>query len=60
MKKLPQRPLLKASEVADYWGISTASIYRWISEGKMAAIKRVGTVRIPYEAAKKGIRADDE
>ena len=53
MAKLPDKDLLRPDEVAAYLSLSVKTIYRWIDEGKLEAIK-VGekTLRIPHEAIK--------
>lgn len=53
MPKLPDKELLRPDEVAEYFSLSVKTIYRWIDEGKLDAIK-IGekTLRIPHEAVK--------
>ena len=60
MKKLPNRELLKPGEVARFWQVSRKSIYFWISQGEMKAVKKGGTVRIPREEALKGRKGNEE
>ncbi len=57
MEELPKKALLRADEVAKFWGVSTKTIYRWIDLGVMGAVKKAGTIRIPREKAK-GIRSE--
>lgn len=53
MNVLPDKVLLRPDEVAKHWQVSVSTIYRWIDTGIMEAVKKGGTVRIPYESARK-------
>lgn len=53
MNNLPNKDFLRPDEVANYFSLSVKTIYRWIDEGKLDAIK-IGDkiLRIPRKAAK--------
>jgi len=53
MEQLPKKALLTPSEVAKFWSVSRATIYRWADIGKIKAIKKAGTLRIPRAEAEK-------
>ncbi|MBW2645109.1 MAG: helix-turn-helix domain-containing protein [Deltaproteobacteria bacterium] len=53
MTKLPNKPLLRPDEVADYWSVAVSTIYSWIDQGVIQAVKKGGTIRIPREEALK-------
>ena len=42
MTTLPKRELLRPDEVAAYFSVSVKTIYRWIEEGKLQAVKVAG------------------
>jgi excisionase family DNA binding protein len=48
MSKLPDKELLRPDEVATYLSVTRKSVYRWISEGRIEAV-RISTklLRIP-------------
>ena len=51
MKGLPDKELLRPDEAAKYLSLSVKTIYGWISEGKIDAVK-IGSdhvLRIPRE-----------
>lgn len=39
IKKLPDRPLLRPDEVASTLGITKRTVYNWVEQGKIMAIK---------------------
>lgn len=45
MADLPDKELLRADEVADYLSVSVRTIYGWIDQGLLGAV-RVGPTRI--------------
>ena len=49
MPELPNKELLRPDEVADYWSVAVSTVYSWIDQGIVDAIKKGGTVRIPRE-----------
>jgi len=49
MPELPNKELLRPDEVAVYWSVAVSTVYSWIDQGIMDAIKKGGTVRIPRE-----------
>ncbi|HPJ96935.1 MAG TPA: helix-turn-helix domain-containing protein [Syntrophales bacterium] len=51
MSELPNKALLRPDEAAEYYGVARATIYKWVFEGKIEAVK-LGekTIRIPREA----------
>lgn len=52
MTTLPNKANLRPSEVARYFDVTRKTVYKWIREGKMEAIKIGGVLRIPREAVK--------
>jgi len=50
MTDLPNKALLRPDEVAVYFSVKPSTIYGWINEGKLNAIKVGGTTRIPRQA----------
>lgn len=47
MTDLPDRPLLRVDEVAEYWSISVRTVYLWIEHGHLEKIKtKSGATRI--------------
>jgi excisionase family DNA binding protein len=50
MMTLPKKDLLRPAEVAAYFSLSTKTIYGWIDQGKLEAVKIGGTIRITREA----------
>lgn len=58
MSELPNKALLRPDEVAKYLSLSVKTIYGWIAEGKLDAVK-VGpfrVLRIPRENVKSIIK----
>ncbi len=58
MTELPKRELLRPSEVATYFSVSVKTVYGWIAEGKIDAVK-IGitrVIRIPRDSIKRLIR----
>jgi excisionase family DNA binding protein len=53
MTVLPAKSLLRPDEVAEFWRVSTKTIYRWIDIGILEAVKKGGTLRITREEAEK-------
>lgn len=54
MSTLPNKELLRPDEVAEYFSVSAKTIYRWIDEGKIAAVKIAGSLtRIERKAVLK-------
>jgi excisionase family DNA binding protein len=53
MNKLPNKELLRPDEVATYFDVSRKTIYQWVAEGKMEAIKISRLLRIPRKKVKK-------
>jgi excisionase family DNA binding protein len=54
MTTLPQKELLRPDEVARYFDVHKSTVYRWIDEGKLQAVK-IGDkiIRIPLKSMKK-------
>lgn len=50
MTTLPNKANLRPSEVARYFDVTPKTVYKWIQEGKMEAIKIGGVLRIPRRA----------
>lgn len=50
MPELPNKALLRPDEVAEYFDVKPRTVYGWISEGKIEAVKVGGTVRIKRQA----------
>ena len=58
MNRLPNKELLTPSEVAEYYSVSTSTVYHWVDCGKLLAVKIGGKLlRIPREAVK-GLEAE--
>lgn len=54
MSTLPNKELLRPDEVAVYFSVSVKTIYRWIDEGKLEAVKVAERItRIERKAALK-------
>jgi excisionase family DNA binding protein len=47
MSTLPEKDLLTVDEVAEYFTITTKTVYRWIEKGALISIKVGGIIRIP-------------
>ena len=58
MTELPKKELLRPSEVATYFSVSVKTVYGWISEGKLEAVKfgLTRVIRIPRSSIKRLIR----
>jgi len=50
MTTLPLKDLFRPDEVAEYFSISRVTVYRWIKQGKIEAIKVDGIIKIRKEA----------
>lgn len=50
---LPEKKLLRVSEVADYFGVHERTIRLWIEHGKLIAEKPAGTVYVSRESIQK-------
>jgi excisionase family DNA binding protein len=54
MTSLPNKDLLRPDEAAKYFSVTTKTIYVWIHDGKLEAVKIAGTVtRIKRESCLK-------
>ena len=54
MNTLPEKELLRPDEVAQYYSVSRSTVYSWISDGRLLAIKVAGkTLRIPRKSLKR-------
>jgi excisionase family DNA binding protein len=42
MKELPDKAHYRPEEIAEYFDISVKTLYQWIAEGKVPAIKPAG------------------
>jgi excisionase family DNA binding protein len=49
---LPDKSLYRPDEVAEYYRVHKKTIWKWISEGKLVAIRINKTLRIPRESLK--------
>lgn len=48
---IPDKQLFRPDEIARFFEVSRRTVYRWIDEGKLRAVKIAGsTVRITREA----------
>ncbi len=49
---LPNKPLLRPDEVADFFRVKVRVIYKWVDEGKIKGAVRIAgrTIRIPKES----------
>lgn len=52
MENLPERPYYKPQQIAVYFNVHVRTVYGWISEGKIEAVKVGGSMRIPRQAVK--------
>ena len=51
MTNLPHKDIFRPKEVAEYLCLSKRTIYRWIEEGRLEAIKLPGgSIRVAREA----------
>lgn len=50
MSELPNKALLRPDEVAVYFSVKIRTIYGWINDGKIEAVKVGGTIRITRQA----------
>ena len=48
--------LNKVKEVSDHFQVTTRSVYQWIRDGKLDAVRVSGRLRIPDEAVRKMMR----
>jgi excisionase family DNA binding protein len=55
MTDLPNKPLLRADEVAPFLRVTRKTIYLWVQEGKLQGYKVNGVVRIPRSGVLKFI-----
>lgn len=55
LQGLPARALLAVEEVAAHCRVNQSSVYRWIEERKLHAIKIGGTLRIPRMALQEAL-----
>lgn len=53
MSELPNKELFRPDEVASYFSLSVKTIYGWIAEGKLEAVKVLGSIRVKRGAIKK-------
>jgi len=58
---IPDKPLFRPDEVAGLFFISTQTVYRWINEGHIPAVKvgPHGTIRIKRDDVERLILDDD-
>lgn len=49
MRYLPEKAFLRVDEVAEFYSVTSQSVYRWIKAGKLKAIKVAGSVRVSRE-----------
>lgn len=57
MSELPDKALLRPDEVAEYFSVSTRTVYRWIECGTLGAVKVGGDcIRIPRESVEKSLK----
>jgi len=48
---LPERPTLRVGEVADYYGVTTRTVYLWIEHGHLETVKTpMGQWRVTRES----------
>ncbi len=52
MKTLPDKELLRPNEIAEYFSVSIKTVYGWIDQGKLDAVKLFpsGPLRIKKSA----------
>jgi len=49
MKGLPDKTWVTVGEVADYWRLSTDTVYRMIDDGELVAVRIRGSLRVRRE-----------
>ena len=60
MSELPNKALLRPDEVARFCGVAVSTIYSWIDQGKLEAVKLAGTtLRIRRETVLMLISEDE-
>ena len=42
MSTLPNKELLRPDEIARYYGVTTRTVYNWIQDGKLKAVRVAG------------------
>lgn len=47
---LPNKPFFRPESVAEYYDVNVKTVYGWIDQGKMDAVKVGGSIRIPRHA----------
>lgn len=51
MENLPERELMRVDEVARYFSVTKATVYNWVSSGRLEAVKVAGHIlRIPRKS----------
>jgi excisionase family DNA binding protein len=50
---LPNKKYVNVKEVAEFWGKSERTIYRWVEKGVLVGVKKGGSLFIPRESAEK-------
>ena len=50
MTTLPNKDLFRVEEVADYFSVSTRTIYLWVANGHLTVEKILGISRIPRDS----------
>jgi len=56
LENLPERPYYKPQQIAVFYNVHVRTVYGWISEGKLEAVKVGGSMRIPRQAVKEFAR----
>ena len=51
--------MLKLSEIQNIYGIKIETVRRWIKQGKLKAVKPVGTWLVPEKEIRKLLKLDD-
>ena len=60
MSELPNKALLRPDEVARFCGVAVSTIYSWVDQGKLEAVKLAGTtLRIRRETVLMLISEDE-
>jgi len=50
IKGLPSKELLLPIEVAEYFSVTTRTIYDWCKSGRLESVKIGGTIRVKRES----------
>jgi len=52
MKELQEKPFYRPDQIAKYFNVNRSTVYGWIAEGKLNAVRLGGTIRVSRQAIK--------